>query len=276
MQVEQGKYGETKDVYFEQYEVDGIDLRTDWVPAAADCQISTDGGAFANSDNIAVVAPTGTGLYKVVLSASEMTGKVAIIKLVDAATKVFLDRVIKVETYGNASAQHPFDMGTASVAQGADNNTILSSINIANGAVESDLTRIHGSALTETAGQLAAAFVKLYDVATPTLVASDVMRGTDGANQTVPDAAGVVPTLQEIWEYDVSAISNTDRSGGILLWLFNLSEGDEFIDITTTPWQFVKNKKDTPGTEYLRKDLSDVNGDDIASVATVIGKKTEP
>ncbi len=113
MQVEQGKYGATKDVYFELFEVDGVDLRTDWTPAASDCQVSTDGGAFANSDNIAVVAPTGTGIYKVVLSASEMTGAVVIIKLVDSATKVFLDKTIKVETYGNASAMHAFDLDTA-------------------------------------------------------------------------------------------------------------------------------------------------------------------
>lgn len=64
---------------------------------------------------------------------------------------------------------------------------------------EVDLTKIHGSALTETTGQLAAAFTKLFDVATPTLVASDVMRGTDGANTTVPDAAGTAPTVDEIW-----------------------------------------------------------------------------
>jgi hypothetical protein len=117
MQVEQGKYGATKDVYFELFEVDGIDLRTDWTPAAADCQVSVDGAAYSNSDNIAVVAPTGSGTYKVVLSATEMTGKVALIKLVDAATKVFLDKTIKVETYGHASALHPFDLGTALASQ---------------------------------------------------------------------------------------------------------------------------------------------------------------
>jgi hypothetical protein len=45
-----------------------------------------------------------------------------------------------------------------------------------------DLTKIHGVALTETInGYLAAAFVKLFDVATPLLVASNVMRGTDSA-----------------------------------------------------------------------------------------------
>lgn len=45
-----------------------------------------------------------------------------------------------------------------------------------------DLTKIHGVALTETIdGYLAAAFTKLFDVVTPLLVASDVMRGTDSA-----------------------------------------------------------------------------------------------
>ena len=45
-----------------------------------------------------------------------------------------------------------------------------------------DITKIHGSALTETSsGYLVASFVKMFDVATPLLVASDVMRGTDSA-----------------------------------------------------------------------------------------------
>ena len=47
--------------------------------------------------------------------------------------------------------------------------------------IQSDLIYIHGSALAETAGQLAAGFKKLFDVATPLLVASDSMRGTDSA-----------------------------------------------------------------------------------------------
>lgn len=46
-----------------------------------------------------------------------------------------------------------------------------------------DLTKIHGVALTETIdGYLAAAFTKLFDVVTPLLVSSDVMRGTDSAS----------------------------------------------------------------------------------------------
>ena len=45
-----------------------------------------------------------------------------------------------------------------------------------------DLNKILGATLTETVGgYLTAAFKKLFDVATPVLVASDVMRGTDSA-----------------------------------------------------------------------------------------------
>ena len=62
-----------------------------------------------------------------------------------------------------------------------------------NNKVRTDLVYIHGSALTETAGQLAAGFTKLFDVATPLLVASDVMRGTDSAyTGTPPTAAAIV------------------------------------------------------------------------------------
>ena len=68
-----------------------------------------------------------------------------------------------------------------------------------NGVPEVDLTHVMGTILTEGgAGRLAAAFIKLFDVVTPVLLASDVMRGTDGANTTVPDAAGVAPTVAEI------------------------------------------------------------------------------
>ncbi len=63
---------------------------------------------------------------------------------------------------------------------------------------EVDVTEIHGSALTESVGgRLAAAFVKLFDVATPLLVASDVMVGTDGANTTTPPTVGAIQTEME-------------------------------------------------------------------------------
>lgn len=83
-------------------------------------------------------------------------------------------------------------------------NVLLSSgtgtgqLDFTSGVVKSNLSQILGTALTETTGYLAAGFKKLFNVATPLLVASDAMRGTDGANTVVPDAAGVAPTAAEI------------------------------------------------------------------------------
>ena len=74
---------------------------------------------------------------------------------------------------------------------------------------------ILGTELTETTpGYLAAAFTKLFDVETPLLVASDVMRGTDDANTTapnttVPDVAGTAATL-------VGNLNDFDGTGATL------------------------------------------------------------
>jgi len=56
----------------------------------------------------------------------------------------------------------------------------------ANGEGNADLTFIHGTALTETATQLAGAFVKFFDVAAPTATALSLP-------DAVPDAAGGLP-----------------------------------------------------------------------------------
>ncbi len=174
------KYGVGATIDFELYEIDGVDLRTDAVSATGDVTLIRDGGGGSVLD-----ADTFTDegqSYSLDLSVAEMTAASIVVYVVDQGTKIWLDRVIFVETYGHASAQHAFDLDTPSVAQGADNNTILSSLTIANGAVDSKITYIMDTILTEGAGgRLAAAIVKLFDVVTPVLVASDVMVGTDNA-----------------------------------------------------------------------------------------------
>jgi len=61
-------------------------------------------------------------------------------------------------------------------------NAVVGHFSIENRFKEVDLTHIMGTILTEgDAGRLSAAFIKLLDVATPLLVASEVMRGTDSA-----------------------------------------------------------------------------------------------
>ncbi len=104
------KYGVQATIDFEVYEVDGVDLRTDWTPAQSDCEIMKDGGSSTQCDNTA----TDEGsTYSIVLTATEMQFARGVLKIVDSATKVLLDTVVHIETYGNASAQHAFDLDTA-------------------------------------------------------------------------------------------------------------------------------------------------------------------
>ena len=79
---------------------------------------------------------------------------------------------------------------------------------------EVDLTHVMGTILTETAGgRLAAAIIKLFDVATPLLVASDVMRGTNGSNTTVPDAAGIAAGLHTTTDGKIDGLVVPDAAG---------------------------------------------------------------
>lgn len=110
------KYGAATTINFELFEVDGVDLRVDAVAATGDTTIMKDEGAEANTTNN--FADEGQG-YSLALTATEMTAARIVIYVVDqTATKVWLDRTIVIETYGNASAQHAFDLDTAT--QGVD------------------------------------------------------------------------------------------------------------------------------------------------------------
>ena len=94
----------------------------------------------------------------------------------------------------------------------------------------------------------------------------------DGA--LAPSGSGA--TAQEVWEYDVSAMSTAGYAGTYLDFLFDVAEGDSYIDTATTPWDAVIHMKGDSGTELVRKELYDVSGGNISSVTTVIGKQLEP
>ena len=128
------KYGVQATIDFEVYDTDGVNLNATWVPAQADCEIMKDGGASTLCDN--TVTDEGA-TFSIVLTATEMEFARGVLKIQDAATKVILDTIIHIETYGNASAQHAFDLDTASAAQTADNETRLATI-------ETDTNEIQG------------------------------------------------------------------------------------------------------------------------------------
>lgn len=83
----------------------------DWTPAAGDVKVSKDGDASANIATLPVfIADIG---WKFVFSDAELTAARTNINIVDSATKAIKDQHIVIDTYGNASAQHAFDLNTA-------------------------------------------------------------------------------------------------------------------------------------------------------------------
>lgn len=115
------KYNQAATINFNLFDLDGVDMSIAATFAAGDLKIMKDEGAEANTTNL----PTDEGSgYSLVLTATEMSAARVMIHLIDqTATKVWLDTSIVIETYGNASATHAFDLDTANVTLAAVTHT---------------------------------------------------------------------------------------------------------------------------------------------------------
>lgn len=132
------KYGVEATVDFQLFEADGVDFRTDAVHAAGDSKVMKDEGAEANTSN--GFTDEGQG-YSITLTAAEMQAARIVVYFVDqTATKVWLDTAIVIETYGNASAMHAFDLDTATQdanVASMDAGTVTAAA-VATGAIDAD------------------------------------------------------------------------------------------------------------------------------------------
>lgn len=105
------KYGVQTTIDFQLYETDGASFQTGAAHAAGDSVIMEDEGPEGNTDN--GFTDEGTG-YSIVLSATEMqTARIVIYVADQTSPAVWIDESVVVETYGNASAMHAFDLDTA-------------------------------------------------------------------------------------------------------------------------------------------------------------------
>jgi hypothetical protein len=110
------KYGVASTINFALYKTDASELKVDAVCATSDAKIMKDEGAEANCTNN--FADEGQG-YSLVNSAGEMSAARIMIYLVDQTSpKAWLDKAIIIETYGNASGQHAFDLDAANLSTG--------------------------------------------------------------------------------------------------------------------------------------------------------------
>jgi hypothetical protein len=109
------KYGVETKVDFALYKLDGTGLKSDAASATGDITLSRDEGDEETLDADAFV-DEGKG-YSITLSAAEMQCGHMIAYIIDQSSpQVWLDKTLIVETYGNASAQHAFDLDTAQQA----------------------------------------------------------------------------------------------------------------------------------------------------------------
>lgn len=89
-------------------------VSADWTPASGDVKVSKDGAAAANIGTLPTAVTMGnTAMWKFVFTDSELTCAFLSVTVADSATKAVEDTMFVIETYGNASAQHAFDLDTA-------------------------------------------------------------------------------------------------------------------------------------------------------------------
>ena len=115
----QRKYGVATDIFFPVYNTAGDELYQVSSLPSGDTVISIDAGTPADTTNQPTKWHNGIiGVYKLSLTAAEMSGAHIDIRVVDAtAIKVFMDSHIAIETYGHASAQHQMDMDFPTLAK---------------------------------------------------------------------------------------------------------------------------------------------------------------
>ena len=148
------KYGVARHIYIAIPKAGSANhaVNADWTPAAGDVKISKDGGAAANVTNLPTAIAMGNStLWDFSLTATEMQAAQIVVTVSDSATKAVDDTGFSIETYGNASAQHPFDLGTASSAQTGDAYAVVNSGTHGNAALKTLLDAIDDYVDTEVA-----------------------------------------------------------------------------------------------------------------------------
>ncbi len=227
MQEFSRKYGVQTTLHFVLYEVDGVDFRVDAVDAGADCSIMKDEGAQVTCVND--FADEGSG-YSIVVTATEMEAAEILIYVVDSATKVWLDEPLKIETYGNASAMHAFDLDTASSAQTGDSYAVVNSGSFGNAQLVRSTTPANKLEVSAT-GEAGLDFDNIKDatgahtltnITVPTTTVNTDMVGTNSAalasvvGALADGAAAGDPTTGEtLMQYIKQLINTLEGAVGI-------------------------------------------------------------
>ena len=203
------KYGVATTILFPLVDAGAIDFESTPVTfVAADCQISKNEGAFANTGSTPI--HEGGGIYSLALTATQMQAARIVITVIDAATKAWEDQAVLIATYGNASAQHAFDLDLAEqlVALSAtgktdvntEADTALTDYDAATGAevatVQSDTddiqarlpTALVSGRIDASVGAMASGVITAAAIAANAITAAKIAANAIGATQIATGA----------------------------------------------------------------------------------------
>lgn len=156
------KYAAATTLYFPLISYNSVSFSSTASLTTADSKISKNGAAFATTSN--AVASVGSFGYKLTLTTGDTTCLRGMIVLHHtAATPTFEDTMLLFDTYGNASAQHIFDLSIA-------NQTVIASA----GTVTIAASGLSAGAMVAgafSAGAFAAGFITAGGVAAGALSA---------------------------------------------------------------------------------------------------------
>jgi len=103
---------------------------------------------------------------------------------------------------------------------------------------------------------------------------ADLMRFNllDINGNNITSATTVIGQIINLSLVPFITVENTPENN--LEFIKNILEGDKYIDITSTPWQLVIIDKNypNPSAELMRKNLFDVDGNNLVAIDTVIGQ----
>jgi len=194
--------GTGADVYVTHIKRGVVDFAVgaDWTPAAGDVKVSKDGGVAANIGTLpTAIAMGNTAIWKYVFADAELQAAFLKVTISDSATKAVEDDDFTIETYGNASALHAFDLDDAQptvdiasggIIVGAFAASSITAAAIATDAIDADALADGAiTALTFAAGAIDAAAIAADAIGSSELAASAVTEIQAGLSTL--DAAGV-------------------------------------------------------------------------------------
>ena len=193
------KYGTATHIYIPIVKASSANFAVgaDWTPAAGDVKISKDGGAAANVTNLPSAIAMGNGaMWDFSLTATEMQAASVVVIVADSATKAVEDQAIVIETYGNASGEHAFDLDTATQAVTVASGGITAA-SIATDAIDADALADGAiTAATFAAGAIDATAIAADAIGSSELAASAVteMQAGLASQASVDTLAGYVDT----------------------------------------------------------------------------------